>query len=181
MAGRPLPSPPRPARRSPGRERVVTEIRTQIDIDAGKETVWSILTDFAAYPEWNPFLVKVETRARPGEPVGLTVRLGGRTLVLDARIAAVTPERHLRWIGPISKAKGMLFTGEHYFVIQELTANRVRFVHGEEFSGLVVPVIRRPLLRALTPAYEAYNVALKRRAESADARLSAAAPRPTAP
>jgi uncharacterized protein YndB with AHSA1/START domain len=30
------------------------ELRDEIEIEATPERVWEILTDFAAYPEWNP-------------------------------------------------------------------------------------------------------------------------------
>jgi uncharacterized membrane protein len=32
------------------------EIHTEIEINAPAEKVWRVLTDFAAYPEWNPFV-----------------------------------------------------------------------------------------------------------------------------
>ena len=35
------------------------QLHTSIDIDATPERVWEILTDFAAYPQWNPFMPEV--------------------------------------------------------------------------------------------------------------------------
>ena len=32
------------------------QIVTQMDIAASPERVWSILMDFPAYPQWNPFI-----------------------------------------------------------------------------------------------------------------------------
>jgi hypothetical protein len=96
----------------------------------------------------------------------MTVRIAGLTLDLDARILSVSPGRHLRWIGPISSVKALLFSGEHYFLIQEVADDRVRFVHGEEFTGLLTPFIGWWLSRQLLPAYQACNEALKARAEA---------------
>ena len=31
------------------------KLQTEIEIDADADRVWTILVDFAAYPEWNPF------------------------------------------------------------------------------------------------------------------------------
>lgn len=151
----------------------MTEIRTEIEIDAGKETVWGVLTDFAAYPDWNPFLLRVDTRAHPGTPVAMTVKVDGRTMDADARVLSVTENRLLRWAGPLSAAKALFFRGEHYFVIQELTPGRVRFVHGEEFTGALIPLLGWWLHRRVAPSYHAYNAALKRRAEERSVRRTA--------
>ena len=42
-----------------------------------------------------------------------------------------------------------------------------RFLHGEHFGGLSLPLIGGWMGRTLAPAYVAMNVALKRRAETA--------------
>ncbi|MGF1663466.1 MAG: SRPBCC family protein [Kineosporiaceae bacterium] len=36
---------------------------TTIDIDAGPQAVWDVLTDFPAYPEWNPFMDRIDGTA----------------------------------------------------------------------------------------------------------------------
>ena len=38
---------------------------TTVDIDAPKQLVWDVLTDFAAYHEWNPYM-KIEGTAQVG-------------------------------------------------------------------------------------------------------------------
>lgn len=51
-------------------------VRTTIDIAAPPERVWSILTDFAAHPQWNPFITAIwgelktggGCRSPPGRP-----------------------------------------------------------------------------------------------------------------
>lgn len=35
-------------------------ISTTLDIDATPQAVWDVLTDFAAYGEWNPFMDRAE-------------------------------------------------------------------------------------------------------------------------
>ncbi|MGZ4891826.1 MAG: SRPBCC family protein, partial [Halobacteriota archaeon] len=34
-------------------------IRAEIEINASAERVWHILTDFAAFPQWNPFIRQI--------------------------------------------------------------------------------------------------------------------------
>ncbi len=43
------------------------QIETEIEIAASPERVWSILMDFSAYPEWNPFIRSLSGVAKPGE------------------------------------------------------------------------------------------------------------------
>jgi uncharacterized protein YndB with AHSA1/START domain len=49
------------------------ELHTEIEIDAPAERVWRLLTDFASYPRWNPFIRTISGRPIPGER--LEVRL----------------------------------------------------------------------------------------------------------
>ena len=39
---------------------LVREIRAETVIAAPPEAVWRVLTDFAAYPDWNPFIRSIE-------------------------------------------------------------------------------------------------------------------------
>lgn len=139
-------------------------IRTATSVDAPADTVWGVLTDFERYPEWNPFLVSVETRLVAGAPVAMRVRLGGRELALDARMLAVAPGREFRWAGPIARWKGVVFRGEHFFGVEPGGPASCRFLHGEDFGGVSLPLLGGWMQRTLVPAYHAMNQALARRA-----------------
>ena len=150
------------------------EVRTEILINSGKRAVWDTLSNFAAYPEWNPSLVEVRTELVTGARVDLTFRGSRRAMQLNAEIIAARPGEELRWVGPASRPLRILFRGEHYFVIQETPDGATRFVHGERFSGLLVPFMARWLDREIAPAYDAMNRALKVRAEAVDTRAQRA-------
>ena len=49
------------------------ELHSEIEIDASAELIWSILTDFASYSEWNPFVREISGEPKVGER--LEVRL----------------------------------------------------------------------------------------------------------
>ena len=141
------------------------QLHTEIVIAAPSESIWAILTDFAAYPDWNPFIRhisgKLETGAR------LEVELappGSRAMTIRPTLREVQPVRTLRWLGQVGLPG--LFDGEHNFQIEQLADGRVRFVQSERFSGVLVPLVM-PFIGASTQqGFEAMNTALKERAEA---------------
>lgn len=42
-----------------------------VEIAAPAQAVWDVLLDYALYPEWNPYTVRVESSCRLGDPVDL--------------------------------------------------------------------------------------------------------------
>jgi hypothetical protein len=139
-------------------------IRTEIEIHATPERVWQVLTDFAAYPRWNPFMSQVRGTARRGDR--LTIRMqpvGGRAMTFRPIVLDADPGRRLRWLGRLGVPG--LFDGEHTFSIEPRGDGQVRLVQQEEYQGLLVPFMARSLVRRTLPAFEQMNQALKRRAE----------------
>lgn len=55
-------------------------ISTTIDIEASPRAVWDVLIDFTAYPDWNPFMDRIEGTAEVGAKlvVHLAAQGGGR-------------------------------------------------------------------------------------------------------
>lgn len=43
------------------------QLQTEVEINAGPERVWAILSDFASYPEWNPFIRFIRGVPEKGE------------------------------------------------------------------------------------------------------------------
>ena len=141
------------------------ELHSEIQIDAPAERVWDVLTDFASYPQWNPFIRHISGRLAPGER--LQARLeppGGRGMTFKPRVLNAEPNRELRWLGHLLVPG--LFDGEHSFTIQPLDENRVRLVQRETFKGLLVPLFGRSLENNTQRGFEAMNRALKERAEA---------------
>jgi hypothetical protein len=139
-------------------------LHTEIDIAATPETVWAILTDFAAYGEWNPFISELHAPASIGPGTKLRVRLqppGGRAMTLRPRVLAYEPPRTLRWLGHLG-IRG-LFDGEHSFVL-EPTAGGTRFVQSERFTGVLVPLVWKSVGASTRAGFEAMNDALAARA-----------------
>jgi hypothetical protein len=143
------------------------ELRAEIEIDAHGERVWNVLTDFAAYAQWNPFITQAKGAAAPGER--LTLRMqpeSGRAMTFRPTVLEAVPGKRLRWLGRFLLPG--LFDGEHSFTLEPLEGGRIRLIQAERFRGILVPLLARSLDRGTLPAFEQMNRALKRRAEHAD-------------
>ncbi len=163
MAGIAVPVGPRALSR--GYDAGVREVVTDIEIAAPAGRVWRHLTNFAEYPRWNPFIRRAEGTLRPGARLRVYIQApGGRGMEFRPIVLACESGRELRWRGRLLVAG--LFDGEHAFSIEPLSGGRVRFVHRERFSGVLVLLVWRGLDRDTRLGFEAMNAALKARAEA---------------
>jgi len=140
------------------------EIRTEFEIAASPARAWHVLTDFPRYPEWNPFLVRLTGAPEVGARVDVHVKNPLLTVTFRTTVLKVELERELRWRGHL--LHDGLVAAEHYFLIEPLAADRLRFVHGERFSGSLSSVAWRLIERDTRRGYAAMNQALTRRAEA---------------
>jgi uncharacterized protein YndB with AHSA1/START domain len=70
------------------------EIHTEIEIDAPAEKVWRVLTDFAAYPEWNPFVRRLEGEVRVHARLQVHVQpAGGKGMSIRPTVLVAEPNR----------------------------------------------------------------------------------------
>jgi hypothetical protein len=139
------------------------EIRTTIDIDAGVETVWSLLMDFDSYPEWNPFVRSVEGSPVVGERLVAVIGASGKkAMKISPVVQEVEAPRSFSWLGSVGR-KG-IFDGEHHFEIVEIEEG-TRFDQYEKFSGFLAPVVIGAIRKSTTRGFEEMNRALKSRAE----------------
>jgi len=140
-------------------------IDTAIEIDAPAEKVWQVFSDFDSYSEWNPFVKsltgdvagggKIEVRLEPPGAKGMTFR---------PTVKAYQPPRELRWLGKVGFSG--VFDGHHQFQVESLEGGTTRFTQREDFRGVLV----RPMMRFIhdntKAGFEAFNQALKERAEA---------------
>jgi hypothetical protein len=143
-------------------------IRSATEIRAPLEVVWRVLTDFAAYPEWNPHIRRVRGKPAVGARLAIESRPPGRrVVVMRPLVITWSPPTELRWRSTFLSRR--LFSGEHGFRLEPMSGNRVRFVQDETFSGLLVPLYSRLRLPGTRKGFEQVNEALRVRAESAHA------------
>jgi hypothetical protein len=141
-----------------------TELRTEVEIAAPIADVYRVLTDFAHYEQWNPFLVAVRGQLAAGQRLSVEMSLPeGKTYVLAPELTLVTENAEIRWRGRFVFAG--LLEAEHFFVLSERGPRLTRLVQGQNFSGFLLRFAGNALtLSARGCVY--MNQALKKRAES---------------
>lgn len=138
-------------------------IETTSHIDAPPELVWEVITDFDAYPDWNPFITSLEGDVREGARLQATFQLAGRKpRTFCPTVTVVDPGRRLVWLGRLAVPK--LFDAEHGFAIRPLDSG-TEFVHTERFRGVLPPLLRG-VLTATHDAFTRMDAALIAQAES---------------
>jgi hypothetical protein len=147
------------------------ELRTSIDIAAPPERVWEVLTQLAAYPGWNPFIVRAEGTVAVGERLSLRMQpVGARQVTVRPTVLEATPGRRLRWRGRLGFPG--VFDVEHVFTISGRAGGGVRLVQEEQFRGVLAPLMAHSLNQHTLPAFQVMNQALKERAERTPATRS---------
>ena len=139
------------------------ELRREIEIDA--PPVWAVVTDLAAYPDWNPFIRRISGELREG--ARLKVRIEpprARATTFKPIVRAVEANRELRWLGRLLVPG--IFDGEHSLRIEPPNGGRSRFVQSERFSGVPVGLVKGTLAKT-EAGFEQMNSALKARIEQA--------------
>jgi len=142
----------------------VRRIETATDIAAPAGAVWRVLIDFAAYPDWNPFIRRLQGEPVVGTRLEVTLQPpGSGAMSFKPTVLVAEPGRELRWRGRVLVPG--LFDGEHAFRLEPAPSG-CRFHHDESFSGLLVPLFGGMLAKT-EQGFGAMNEALKRRVEAA--------------
>ena len=141
------------------------QIETRVVINASPEQVWSTLTDFEAYPDWNPFIVKLEGKPAVGTTLEAYLKLGNKApQIFKPKVLIAQVGSEFRWRGKLF-VRG-LFDGEHYFKLSPLKGGQTELIHGEQFSGLFSGPIMRMIHAETVQGFELMNRALRERSEA---------------
>lgn len=135
------------------------EIRTQKNIKAAPEKIWAILTEFENYPAWNPFIQSIKGEKKPGGKLEIFIQppdAGG--MKFKPKVLIFEKNKEFRWKGNI--IINGLFDGEHYFILKPNEKGTTDFIHGEKFSGILVPFFKG-MLKKTQEGFELMNQELK--------------------
>ena len=153
-----------------------------VEIKAPLELVWEIITDFPAYPTWNPLnrSMKLDTTANLGERVTFGVSWGpylknDRIVPLDElKIHRIQHETLTIWETNHCLAYaddlGVWHRAERVQVISQLPNGNTRYQTYERWAGLITPLIRLAYGKKTLAGFKAASLALKTRAETLENR-----------
>jgi hypothetical protein len=143
---------------------MATQITTSIRIHATPQKVWSVLTNFEHYPQWNPFITsisgtpeigqKITARMEPPEAKGMTFT----PVVLQYQL-----NRLFSWKGKLL-VKG-LFDGEHIFELIDNHDGTTTFIQSEKFNGILVPLFYKMIHQNTVNGFKQMNEQLKIQSE----------------
>ncbi|HEX8230852.1 MAG TPA: SRPBCC domain-containing protein [Chloroflexia bacterium] len=130
-------------------------------IQATPETIWAILTNAAAYPEWEPGVDRIEGRIARGEKVTAYTKQNPNR-AFPAKVTEFVPGRKMVWSGGMPLG---LFKGVRTFTLTPQGNGSVEFTIREVFSGPLLGLIGRSI-PDMTSSFEQFVAGLKRRAEN---------------
>lgn len=138
------------------------EIKTEIIINASSEAVWNVLTNYEAYPSWNPFIVSIEGDKHVGGRLRNTMHVNSRDQVFKPHIEKFDNNHHFEWLGKLPLG---MFTGRHYFILEAISPTQTKLIHGEHFGGWLRGIIMNKIGEETQQNFIKMNRALKAEVE----------------
>lgn len=139
-------------------------IQTEISISATPEKVWAVLTDFNAFPKWNPFIKSLTGDVKTGNKIEVRIEPpGAKGMTFKPKVLAFEKNRRFHWQGHLFFPG--LFDGRHRFELVDNGNGTTTFIHAEDFKGILIPMLRKMLDVNTRNGFEAMNAALKAEAE----------------
>ena len=133
-------------------------LEASVQIHASPQRVWAVLTDLAAYPDWNPFIISSAGQLKPGATLVNRMHDATGDTTFTPVVQVVDPGRELQWIGRVGP--GWIFDGRHTFTIRQIGPGLVLFTQREDFTGVAVPFYEGHLSADTLPMFRAMDAAL---------------------
>jgi hypothetical protein len=142
------------------------EIRTEIQITAPPEKVWSLLTDFNNWKNWNPTINEISGDASVGSKLIITMRCedGSKGHKYSPVITTFKKPNFMRWEAKM--ISNFLFSSDKIFELKE-TSSGTLLIHKEIFDGIIVTLFWGKMSPGILPMLKVMNEALKKKAEEA--------------
>jgi len=139
------------------------EVQTQITINTTAEKAWKVLTDFEKYPEWHPYISKIEGNLKKKSKIKVTYKKNDHEDgVFSAYIIENEENKKLSWGGSL----GFIFRAKHYYMIEPIGIDSIKFTQGEYWKGIFGGMYGKKIYEDTTRKFELMNCKLKEMLEN---------------
>ncbi len=140
------------------------QIKTEIIINATPGKVWSILTKFEDYPNWNPFIKSIKGEVKIGSKIIVRIEPPqSKGMTFKPKILTYNTNKELSWLGHFLFAG--IFDGEHKFELIDNGNGTTTFRQSEKFKGILVPLFKEMLDNNTINGFNEMNEKIKELAE----------------
>lgn len=144
-------------------------IETALLISAPITDVWSILTGFARYGEWNRYITRIEGEAAAGATIETSAAEGpSGTVQKRIRVEALAPYT-MHWVGGAASFED--FRGDHFFELEPVAPGETLLLHREYFTGRFAASVIGQFGDPIRRNFELFNQCLKEAAQNAHASV----------
>lgn len=136
------------------------ELKAEVRILSSADTVWSVISDFSRYSDWNPIIKRIKGELKLGAKLEIHLTtVGGKTRIYYPEVTKVEPPNEIRWYGKFFFSG--IFSGERILTIENISENEVVFINKEIFSGIGVKFTPKKMENDIISSFESMNNSLK--------------------
>ncbi|MCG7844340.1 MAG: SRPBCC domain-containing protein [Methanomassiliicoccales archaeon] len=137
------------------------EIKGSVMINVPAEKVWATITDFSSYPEWNPFVTRMEGELRLGSAFDVVVTLPERDdIKYRSTLVKMEKDKELQFKGKIRS----LLSEEHSKFIEQIEESKCMFSQSIAFKGFLT-LFAGKIIKDSQVGLNKMNEELKKRCE----------------
>lgn len=130
------------------------QTNVSIEIDANPGIVWGLLTNASDYPRWNSTVTSIEGDIKLGNKIKLRSVLD-RKRTFKLKIKEFIPNERMSWGDN---------KGTRSYIIEKLSANKIRFTMTEKIGGAMFPMYAK-YIPSFDESFDKFATDLKREAE----------------
>lgn len=140
-------------------------ISSEIKINATASEVWSLLSNFTEYPQWNPFIISIKGKMVVNNRIEVKVKpVGSSEMIFKPTILTYIENEEITWEGRLF-IKG-LFDGKHTLKLIDNHNGTTTFIQSEQFRGLLVPFFTNMIENKTLKGFYLMNQKLKELSEN---------------
>ncbi|HYX33240.1 MAG TPA: SRPBCC domain-containing protein [Oligoflexus sp.] len=112
------------------------EVQDSLVIQASKRQVFNTLLQWSTFPEWNPYITRIDGKPEVGQDINVVFFMGmGPRMPLRCKVLTADAQKTtLSW--EYKAPLPWLYTAQHSFVIQEIHPGQCQITQKEAMQGL---------------------------------------------